>query len=63
MRKIDPTPWNEASIIGFHDGDYEPMRQVISGAVIDEKGARIATNEALQERANNPTRGRGGRSL
>ena len=48
LRKIDPTPWNEASIIGFHRGNYEPMREVIEGAVTDGKQARIF---AIEERA------------
>ncbi|CAB3802561.1 hypothetical protein LMG28614_05642 [Paraburkholderia ultramafica] len=45
LTRIDPTAWNEASITGFHRGDYELMRQVIAGAGMDEKQARIAANQ------------------
>jgi fido (protein-threonine AMPylation protein) len=69
LQNINPTAWNEASIIGFQRGDYEPMRQVI-GAVLDEKSARIVANnerarkfnEAEKARAADRSRDRGGRS-
>jgi fido (protein-threonine AMPylation protein) len=70
LQNINPSAWNEASIIGFHRGDHEPMRQVITGAVFDEKQARIAANnerarkfnEEEKARAADRSRDRGGRS-
>lgn len=35
LARIDPNRWMDASIQGFRKGNYEPMRQVIAGAVID----------------------------
>jgi cell filamentation protein len=34
LERIDPDAWIDASIRGFRDGDYEPMRRVIDGAVV-----------------------------
>ena len=33
LQRIDPDAWIDASVRGFRDGDYEPMRRVIDRAV------------------------------
>ena len=33
LARIDPEAWNAASIAGFHKQDYQPMRDVIAGAL------------------------------
>jgi cell filamentation protein len=34
LQRIDPVAWIDASICGFRDGHYEPMRRVIDTAVV-----------------------------
>jgi cell filamentation protein len=34
LERLDPGAWIDASIRGFRDGDYEPMRQVIDWTVV-----------------------------
>jgi cell filamentation protein len=34
LERLDPAAWIDASIRGFRDGDYEPMRRVIDSVVV-----------------------------
>ena len=34
LERVDPAAWIDASIRGFRDGDYEPMRRVINSVVV-----------------------------
>jgi cell filamentation protein len=38
VERIDPGAWIDASVRGFRDGDYEPMRRVIERAVVTRPG-------------------------
>ena len=35
LARIEPEPWNQASVKGYHQGDHHPMRDVIFGALVD----------------------------
>lgn len=37
LARIDPQAWNAASIAGFHRQDYDPMRNVIAGALLEQR--------------------------
>jgi fido (protein-threonine AMPylation protein) len=37
LARIDPQAWNVASIEGFCIDDYGPMRDVIAGAIVDDR--------------------------
>ena len=34
LARIDAQAWNNASVIGFHNLDYGPMRAIIAGALV-----------------------------
>lgn len=54
LTRIEPNTWNDASVRGFIRGDYQPMRQVIEGALTDQ-GRPSPTQD------HTPPRRRGGR--
>jgi cell filamentation protein len=38
LERIDPDVWIDASIRGFRDGDYEPMRRVVDRVIVARSG-------------------------